>query len=86
MDPIAKVDAPGKRSFDPIGAVVESGEEAADASDRQSNENGRDVFVSGSSGDACDTLAQFNAQPSTQQAAENRLSTESDAPIYRAVG
>ena len=73
---VAEIHSPGQARVIAVGVIGEAGEEATDAADRHCQGQGVDPQVAGTMADAGGALGDFHADPSADEAADNRLSAE----------
>src|SRR6185436_8146245 len=72
-DTVAEIDAPGQRGGRAVGVIVKPGEQAPDASNDETNQDGRDETVAGRLAYADDALGDFDTDESAQYTAHDGL-------------
>src|SRR5438128_209789 len=70
---VAEIDSPREVARDAVRVIVEAREEAPNPADRDAEDQRRDVKVAGAPRNPEQLLRDFHAEPSADQAADDRL-------------
>jgi hypothetical protein len=75
---VAEIDRPGEIRVVAVGVIGQTGEEAADASDGDAEEEGGDISIAAAAVQAAEFFGDFDADPPAQQSADDRFAFSPD--------
>src|SRR5690349_15582385 len=78
---IAEIDRPGQAAVDAVGVIGKAGKKASDSADRHAEAEWIDEQITGRSVNAEAAFRDFDADPSAEQSADDRLSADERARI-----